>query len=341
MPALLRALSAEVGGDAAGYVHWGATSQDALDTASMLVARGALDLIVADLDAPAAACAGLADEHRATLMVGRTLLQHALPTTFGLRAAGWLAAVVDARDGLARVCGSGLVVQLGGAAGTLASLGRDGPAVLAGLARELGLAEPVLPWHTARGRIAELVAALGIAAGTVSKLALDVALLSQTEVGEVAEAASGDRGGSSTLPHKRNPVGAVVAGACARRVPGLAATILVPGARMLVVEDAAHLANVERPAAVSRAVLEHLGAAAGMSVRREVLGDEHVDAAVGRTTDFTRDFQDLITRYAWGEIWTRPGLDRRMRSAITITALVAGGAPRRSRCTCGPRSGTG
>ena len=146
-------------------------------------------------------------------MAGRTLLQQALPTTFGLKAAGWLVAVLDARE---RLAAFRLAVQLGGAAGTLASLGDDGLAVLALLAEELELAEPVLPWHTARGRVAELGAALALAAGALEKVALDVVLLAQTEVGEVAEPGGEGRGGSSTLPHKRNPVGAALAIACAR-----------------------------------------------------------------------------------------------------------------------------
>lgn len=213
---LVRALRAAVGSEVAPYVHRGATSQDVLDTAAMLVAQRALDLIVAESDGVAAACAKLADRHRSTLMAGRTLLQHALPTTFGLKAAGWLVAVHEARNGLDAIRESGLQVQLGGAAGTLASLGKDGVTVLRLFAEELGLGEPVVPWHTNRVRIAALGAALDTAAGTSAKIALDVTLLAQTEVGEVAEPADGGRGGSSTLPHKQNPVGATLASACAR-----------------------------------------------------------------------------------------------------------------------------
>ena len=156
-------------------------------------------------------------------MPGRTLLQQALPTTFGLRAAGWLVALLDAGDRLAAVP---LAAELGGAAGTLASLGSDGPRVLAELAAELGLEEPAVPWHTARLRVAELGAALALCAGTLEKIALDVTLLAQTEVGEVAEPAGEGRGGSSTLPHKRNPVGSVLAIACARRVRGETSILL-------------------------------------------------------------------------------------------------------------------
>jgi 3-carboxy-cis,cis-muconate cycloisomerase len=230
VPPLVRALTAAVqedgGDDAAGYVHWGATSQDVLDTAAMLVARRALSLVVADLGGVAAACASLAREHRDTLIAGRTLLQQALPVTFGLKAAGWLVAVLDARRRLVAIRDDGLAVQLGGAAGTLASLGGAGETVLGAFAAELGLPEPVVPWHTARGRIGELAGALAVAAGALGKIARDVILLAQTEVGEAAEPGGGGRGGSSTLPHKRNPIGAVRAEACARRVPALAGVLL-------------------------------------------------------------------------------------------------------------------
>jgi 3-carboxy-cis,cis-muconate cycloisomerase len=220
---LVRALTEAVEGDAARFVHWGATSQDVMDTAAMLVARRALGVIGEELDGVAAACARQADEHRNTVMAGRTLLQQALPTTFGLKAAGWLCAVDDARRRLASVP---LTVELGGAAGTLASLAPEGIRVLGHLAEELGLDEPVLPWHTARARVAELCAALALAAGALEKVAQDVTLLAQTEVAEVAEPAGEGRGGSSTLPHKRNPVGSVLAIACARRVRGEASILL-------------------------------------------------------------------------------------------------------------------
>src|SRR4051794_10589649 len=218
---LVKALTEAVEGDAAGHVHRGATSQDVMDTASMLVARRALALIAEELDGVAAACARLAEEHRRTLMPARTLLQQALPTTFGLKAAGWLVAVLDARRRLAAVP---LAVELGGAAGTLASLGPDGLRVLGFVAEELRLEEPALPWHTSRAPVAEIGAALALAAGAVEKLAQDIVLLAQTEVGEVAEAAG--RGGSSTLPHKRNPAGSALAIACARRVRGETSILL-------------------------------------------------------------------------------------------------------------------
>ncbi|HEV2121639.1 MAG TPA: 3-carboxy-cis,cis-muconate cycloisomerase [Chloroflexota bacterium] len=225
---LVRALTeavSEVSEDAGRYVHKGSTSQDITDTAAMLIARRTLDLIVAEVNAVAAACARLADEHRATLMAGRTLLQQALPTTFGLKAAGWLVAVLEARQRLLTVRDSRLAAQFGGAAGTLASLSPDGLRVLPEFARELGLAEPVVPWHTARLRVAELGSVLTLLAGVLNKLALDVILMGQTEVGEVAEPSGGGRGGSSTLPHKRNSVGAILAAACARRVQPLTQTL--------------------------------------------------------------------------------------------------------------------
>lgn len=217
---LVKALTAEVAEtneEAARQVHRGATSQDVMDTAAMLVASRSLDLILTELEALAHHCARLAQEHRATLMVGRTLMQQALPVTFGLKAAGWLVALLEARRGLLRVKETGLAAQLGGAAGTLASLGEDGPGVLSRFARELGLAEPVVPWHSSRGRVSELAGALAVCAGAVEKLAGDVILMSQTEVGEVAEPAGNGRGGSSTLPHKRNPILSVTAVAGSRR----------------------------------------------------------------------------------------------------------------------------
>jgi 3-carboxy-cis,cis-muconate cycloisomerase len=222
---LVRALQEQVGPDAAPYVHHGATSQDIVDTAAMLVSRRVLAPVLADLDRIEAACAALAASHRDTPMVARTLLQQALPTTFGLKAAGWLVGVVEARELLDAARGR-LAVQLGGAAGTLASLGEPGIRVIAGMAAELELAEPLLPWHTARIRIAGLGAALVAVSGALGKIALDIVLLAQTEVGEVAEPGGEGRGGSSTLPHKRNPVAATLAIACDRRVQASAALLL-------------------------------------------------------------------------------------------------------------------
>jgi len=210
---LVRAIVGRAGDDAGRYVHLGGTSQDILDTAAMLVARGALDLVLDDLERVAGACASLARAHRDSPMAGRTMLQQAVPTTFGLKAAGWLVAVLDARARLADLRAGGLAAQLGGAAGTLSALGEHGLAVSAAYARELGLPEATVPWHTNRVRVAELGAALAIVCGVVSKVGLDLQLLAQTEVAEVREA--GDGGGSSAMPHKRNPVEAMWARAAA------------------------------------------------------------------------------------------------------------------------------
>jgi 3-carboxy-cis,cis-muconate cycloisomerase len=217
---LVKALTTTVPQEFTGYVHWGATSQDVLDTAMMLIARRGLELLLSDLESVAATCATLSQLHRTTLMPARTLLQQALPTTFGLKVAGWLVATMEAWDRLAEIRHRRLAIQFGGAAGTLAALEGRGLEVARELAAELGLHEPTLPWHTARARVAELGAALGIAAGTMAKIARDVALMMQTEVGEVFEPAAPGRGGSSTLPHKRNPVAAVAVDACFRGVQG-------------------------------------------------------------------------------------------------------------------------
>ena len=228
VPALLAALRERLSEDAAAHLHRGATSQDVVDTAAMLVAKRALAPLLADLEAAAEAAAGLADRHRAATQAGRTLLQQALPVTFGLRAAGWLSALDEAAVELASRQRH-LALQLGGGAGTLASLEGDGIAAAAALARRLQLAEPVLPWQANRIRPALLAGALGAAAGVAGKIGTDVALLAQTEVAEVA--AGRGRGGSSTLPHKRNPVFAVAAVACSKRTPALVATMLavMPG----------------------------------------------------------------------------------------------------------------
>jgi 3-carboxy-cis,cis-muconate cycloisomerase len=218
---LVRALRSRVTDDVARYVHFGATSQDIVDSAAMLVAKRALELVDQELTAVEGLCAGLARAHRETPMAARTLLQQAVPTTFGYKAAGWLVGVHTARVRLA-VLATALPAQLGGAAGTLASLGDDALEVLRLFAEELGLAEPVLPWHTNRLAVAELGSALAGAAGACAKIGVDVVLLAQTEVGEVAEA---EPGGSSAMPQKRNPVGAVLAGACARRARGYASVL--------------------------------------------------------------------------------------------------------------------
>jgi 3-carboxy-cis,cis-muconate cycloisomerase len=183
-------------------------------------ARDALRLVDVELGGLAEQCARLADAHRTTVMAARTLLQQATPTTFGLKAAGWLVSVVEARRGLARAT---LPAQLGGAAGTLAAFGEQGLEVARLYADELGLPQAPLPWHSARGRVAELGAALAVAAGSAEKIALDVILLAQTEVGELRVPGGGT---SSTMPHKRNPVQPVLARACALRVRGAVSVLL-------------------------------------------------------------------------------------------------------------------
>ncbi|MBW0135232.1 3-carboxy-cis,cis-muconate cycloisomerase [Pseudonocardia abyssalis] len=216
---LVRALRAAVGPEVGPSVHPGATSQDVMDTAAVLLTGWAGEVLLEDLRAAADAAAGLAAAHRATPTMARTLGQQALPTTFGLVAAGWCAGVDRARTRLAAVLG-GLPVQLGGPAGTLRGLPVP---VVADLAARLGLADPGVPWHTERTRIGELAGALGVAAGACAKPATDVVLLAGTELGEVSEAAPGD---SSSMPHKRNPIAAVTARASARRAPGLVAVLL-------------------------------------------------------------------------------------------------------------------
>ncbi len=217
---MVQALTSMVAPEARPWVHWGATSQDILDTAAMLVAHRATKLIGADLARLADGCYTLAQTHRRTIMVGRTLLQPALPITFGFKAAGWLVAVTDCRYEL-RHAVSGLAAQLGGATGTLAALGEHGAEVAATYARLVGLPEPVVPWHTARQRTARLSAALAMVAGTAAKVSGDVALLMQAEVSEASEPAGPGRGGSSTLPQKRNPIGAAEVGSAARRAVAL------------------------------------------------------------------------------------------------------------------------
>ncbi|GHF06423.1 3-carboxy-cis,cis-muconate cycloisomerase [Streptomyces fumanus] len=244
---LVADLTKAVGEEYGPYVHRGATSQDIMDTATMLVAVRALAPVLADLARTERALAALAAAHRETAMPGRTLTQHAVPTTFGLKAAGWRSLVLDARDRVAAVR-AGLPAQLGGAAGTLAAFGAYGagdPTALPGAyARELGLAEPLLPWHTLRTPVADLAGCLAFTAGALGKIAADVLALGRTETGELAE---GSGGGSSAMPHKANPVRSTLIAAAARRAPQLAAVLY--GA--LAAED-------ERPAGAWHAEWEPL-----------------------------------------------------------------------------------
>ncbi len=257
VPGLARELARRVPQSAVSAVHRGATSQDIVDTAVMLLARRAIDVILADLARAADAAAGLAAEHRATIMIGRTLLQQAVPVTFGLVAAGWLTSLDEARGGLAAVSSGRLAVQFGGAAGTLAALGDQGSRVAALLATELGLALPLLPWHTDRLRVIDVGAALARTTAALGKIARDVTLLAQSEVGEVSEgpaaqgarpgnqgpatqgpgpagpASAPRRGGSSAMPNKHNPVASIAILGCTKQVPGLLATLVASGEQEL------------------------------------------------------------------------------------------------------------
>lgn len=257
---LVRALRA-----AAPEAHRGATSQDILDTAAMLVARAAVELILESLAAAGDACARLVDTHRETPMAARTLLQPAVPTTFGAVAGGWLVQLAQARDGLQALS---YPAQLGGAAGTLAAFGDRGLDVAGAFAAELELEAPALPWHTNRAPVAAIAFALERAAAAAGKIGLDVVLLAQTELGEVRERASG---ASSTMPHKRNPARAVVARACARSVAAQA-TLLRGGDHEL--QRAAGAWQAEWPA-LSEALALCGGAVAAIG---DCLGGLEVDA---------------------------------------------------------------
>jgi 3-carboxy-cis,cis-muconate cycloisomerase len=222
---LVRALVAQVPESAKPWVHYGATSQDILDTALMLLARNAGRLVVAEAASAVGAAAALADAHRGAVMLGRTLGQQAVVTTFGLKAASWLTALDAGGSRLASALENEVAVQLGGAAGTLGVLGSGGPDVARAFAAALGLVAPPLPWHTDRQRILALAAALGGVVAAAGKVALDVELLAQTEIGEVAEGGDAAHGGSSAMPHKRNPIDSVLVRAAAYRAPGLVVTL--------------------------------------------------------------------------------------------------------------------
>jgi 3-carboxy-cis,cis-muconate cycloisomerase len=221
----LTALVAKSDAEAARYVHWGATSQDVIDTAAMLSLREGIDVLLADCDRAIAGFAKLAREHRNTAVVGRTWLQHALPMPFGLKLAEYAAALHRSKSRLKRLRAETLALQFGGAAGTLAALGDKGLAVEEALAFLLKLPIPEAPWHTHRDRIADAASVFAILAGTCGKIARDVSLMMQTDVGEAFEPAGVGRGGSSTMPHKRNPVAAASALAASTMAPNLAATI--------------------------------------------------------------------------------------------------------------------
>jgi 3-carboxy-cis,cis-muconate cycloisomerase len=211
---------------AAGFVHWGATSQDVADTALVLLLKRAQPILADDLTRCERSLERLSEQYKETMMLGRTLLQAGPPVTFGLKAAGWLGAIRRGAERLDAAFDNALVLQFGGATGTLASLGENGPAVARALADELGLQLPEAPWHTQRDRLASLMCSCGVLTGSLGKMARDIALLMQKEVAEAAEPGGEGRGGSSSMPHKQNPIACSLALAAAHRVPGLVASFL-------------------------------------------------------------------------------------------------------------------
>jgi 3-carboxy-cis,cis-muconate cycloisomerase len=223
---LVKALGRAAGGEAARHVHWGATTQDIMDSALVLQMRDGLALVEAGLRRVATALSQQARRHRGTVMAGRTHLQHALPVTFGYKCAVWLTPLLDHRDRLAELRPRVLTVQFGGAVGTLASLGAKGRAVTEGLAAELKLAAPVAPWHVERARVVEAASFLGLVCGSLAKIATDVMLLMQSEVGEAFEPHQSGRGGSSTMPQKRNPIACEYIIAASRGVHALVPQML-------------------------------------------------------------------------------------------------------------------
>lgn len=226
---LIEQLTAQVASsdvNAARYVHWGATSQDILDTALVLELRREVPRIIQHIDHAITAAAAHARRHARLAGPGRTWLQHATPVTFGLKAAGWAGLLDRVRRDLELALEGAAVLQFGGASGTLAALGGRGLAVAQALGAQLGLTVPPKPWHTERDRLVHLASALGLVAGAMGKIGRDLALLAQTEVGEAREAAAPGRGGSSAMPHKQNPVAAAVAIAASIRAPALVAVML-------------------------------------------------------------------------------------------------------------------
>ncbi|MBV9566978.1 MAG: 3-carboxy-cis,cis-muconate cycloisomerase [Hyphomicrobiales bacterium] len=264
---------AKIDKEAAGHVHFGATSQDLADTALVLQLREGCALMRRDLVRLAATLAALTQKHRDTVMLARTLMQPALPTSFGLKTASWLIGVEDGLSRFLRESEHALSLQFGGAAGTLSALGAKGMEVAQRLAALLGLSLAPMPWHTRRDGVAGLGCALGILTGTLGKIARDLSLLSQAEIGEVAEPSGQGRGGSSTMPHKRNPIGSMVALAAATRAPGLSATLLYA----MVQEQERALGGWQAEAATLAALFE---AAHGATVAL-------ADAIGGLTVDST------------------------------------------------------
>jgi 3-carboxy-cis,cis-muconate cycloisomerase len=280
----LTALVAKEDAEAASFVHWGATSQDAIDTGFVLQLRPALAAMQRELAQLCKELATLADEHRATLIVGRTWLQHAAPTTFGAKVAGWLDALVRHGCRLEEARERALVLQFGGAVGTLAALHDRGEEVAAALTKELSLTLPDIPWHSHRDRSAEVAACLGLLTGTLGKIARDISLHMQTEIGELSEPGGHGRGGSSSMPHKRNPVSCAIVLAAAARIPGLVSTIL----NTMVQEDERGLGGWQAEwetlpeiVGLSGGALHHLHAAvSGLEVNAERMR-ENLEASRG------------------------------------------------------------
>ena len=268
---------------AARFVHWGATSQDVADTALILLLKVAQRILAGDVARLEAALLRLSEQHAQTVMLGRTLLQPAPPVTLGLKAAGWLGAIRRSRRRLDEVFAEALVLQFGGASGTLAALGEQGIAVGQAVASELGLGFPDAPWHTHRDRLASLVTACGVLTGCLGKLARDVTLLMQAEVGEVAEPSSEGRSGSSTMPNKRNPIACSITLAAAHRVPGLVASFLT--AMVQEHERAAGGWQAEWPTVAG--VIQATGVAAA-SMAEAIEGLEVCEARMRANIDSTR-----------------------------------------------------
>lgn len=259
------------GGEAARYVHWGATSQDVLDTAIVLAARERLQLIETSLQSAADLAAGHARAHRGSVMTGRTWLQPALPISFGLKCAGWLAGIVRARTAVRRSLREDVALQFGGASGTMASLGERGAATREGMGEALDLPVPPMPWHAERSRVVQIGGSFALVCGAAGKIATDVALMMQAEVAEAFEGAAEGKGSSSTMPHKRNPAHSAQLRANALRAPGLLATL-----------HAAMLHEHERGAGTWNAEWEPLGALAQLATAsagllRQVLEGMEVD----------------------------------------------------------------
>ena len=259
--------------EAAGWVHWGATSQDVADTALVLLLKRAKVVVSHDLKRLEKALIALSEKHNATVMLGRTLMQAAPPVTFGLKVAGWMGALSRSSKRLESAFDEALVLQFGGASGTLASLGDKGTVVAHALAEELGLRCPDAPWHTHRDRLANLVCCCGVLTGSLGKMARDISLLMQSDVSEAAEPGGEGRGGSSTMPHKRNPTACALTLAAAERIPGLVANFL--SAMLQEHERAVGGWQSEWPAIAS--VVESTGVAA--SSMAEVAEGLSVDAA--------------------------------------------------------------